>query len=78
MVIKIVGLRRRFVTGIVTLEQDQPEGWQGFRGTISDMSASEHTLHIFMGFNALVISVFHFQSCTKVVRDGELGETPIK
>ncbi len=52
--------------------------WQGFRGTILVTSASEHTLHMFMGFNALVISVFHFQSCTKVVRDEELGETPIK
>lgn len=35
-------------------------------------------MHIFMGFNTLVISAFHFQSCTKVVHDEELGETPIK
>lgn len=37
-----------------------------------------HTVHIFMGLNTLVISAFHFQDCTKVVRDGELGETSIK
>lgn len=33
---------------------------------------------MFIGFNTLVISVFHFQSCTKVVRNGEFEETSIK
>lgn len=46
--------------------------------TIARKNASNILLHIFMGFNTLVISVFHPQSCTKVVRDEELGETPIK
>lgn len=52
--------------------------WQGSCAANLILCCIRHTLHIFMGVNTLVISVFYSQSCTKVVRDGELGETLIK
>ena len=52
--------------------------WQGSCAANLILCCIRHALHIFMRLNALVISVFHFQSCTKVVRDEELGEPQIK